>query len=250
MSAMAIGWIVFAIVFGGALLGMFVRALLPDHHLSTDSKDTVKLGMGLIGTMAALVLGLLVASAKSSYDTRTSEITQMSTNVILLDRIMAHYGSETKEARELLRQSVVQFIDQIWSGARSRPTQSAQPGRAEGLYERIQALSPQNESQRWIQAQALTIAISLGQTRWLLVGQSGSSIPVPFLVVLVFWLAVIFVSWGLFAPRNATVIATLFVCALSFSCAVFLILELDRPFEGLIQISSAPMRDALAVLGR
>jgi hypothetical protein len=174
----------------------------------------------------------------------------MSTNVILLDRAMAHYGSETKEARELLRGSAVQFIDQTWPGARSRSAQSAQPGGAEGLYEKIQALSPQNESQRWIQAQALTIAINPWQTRWLLVGQSGSSIPVPFLVVLVFWLAVIFVSWGLFAPRNATVIATLLFCALSFSCAVFLILELDRPFEGLIQISNAPMREALAILGR
>ena len=250
MGSMAIGCIVFACVFGGALLGMVLRTLLPDHHLSAETKDMVKVGMGLIGTMAALVLGLLVASAKSSFDTRSSEITQMSANIILLDRAMAFYGPGTKEARELLRRSVVQLLDQLWPGARSGPAQSGPIGGAQALYEKIQALSPQNDAQRSIQAQALTTGINTAQMRWLLVAQSGSSIPVPFLVVLVFWLTVIFVSWGLFAPRNATAIATLFICALSVSCAVFLILELDRPFEGLIQISSAPMREALAHLGR
>ena len=72
----------------------------------------------------------------------------------------------------------------------------------------------------------------------------------PFLVVLVFWLTILFISFGLFAPPNATVIATLFVCALSVSGAIFLILELDQPFEGLIRISSAPLRNALAHLGQ
>jgi len=250
MSSVAIACVVFAFVFGGALLGMLVRALLPDHHLSTETKDTVKLGMGLIGSMAALVLGLLVASAKSSFDTRTSEITQMAANIILLDRGLAHYGPEAKEARELLGRSVAQLIEQLWSDGRSRPAQASQTDGRESLYDRIQALSPQNDAQRSTLAQVLTITVNIGQTRWLLVAQSGSSISVPFLMVLVFWLAVIFVSWGLFAPRNAMVIATLLLCALSFSCAVYLILELDRPFRGLIQISSAPLREALAALGR
>ena len=108
MSSMAISWIVFACVFGGALLGMWLRAALPEHHRSTESKDIVRLGMGLIGTLAALVLGLLIASAKSAYDTQRSEFTQLSANLILLDRVMAHYGPETQEARDLLRRSVDQ----------------------------------------------------------------------------------------------------------------------------------------------
>ena len=239
MSPLAISAIVFACVFGGALLGMFIRAVLPDHHLSTDSKDVVKLGVGLIGTMAALVLGLLIATAKGSYETRTGELIQISTNIILLDRVMAHYGPETKDAREFLRRAVVQAVDRMWPDDRSRPAQLTPTGGAESLYVKVLTLSPQNDAQRALQAQALALSISLGQTRWLLAEQ-GRSIPMSFVLVLVLWLTVILASFGLFAPRNATVIAALFICALSFSSAIYLILELDRPFEGLLRISSAP----------
>ena len=247
---MTTGGIVFVCVFGGALLGMLLRRIMPDDHLSSDSKDVVKLGMGLIGTMAALVLSLLISSAKGSYDTRSSEVTQMSANIVLLDRVLAHYGPEARDARDLLRRSVVRLIEQLWpepSAGSSPPTPT---GGLEAFYDKIQALSPQNDAQRSLQAQALTISIGLGQTRWLLAGQSGRSIPVAFLVVMVCWLAIIFVSFGLYARPNTTVIVALFVCALSFSSAIFLILELDQPFKGLIQLSSAPMRDALAHLGQ
>jgi hypothetical protein len=247
---MAISWIVFACVFGGALLGMCLRAALPDHHLSTDSKDFVKLAVGLVGTMAALVLGLLIASAKSSYDTQGSEHTQMSAKVILLDRTMAHYGPETKEARDLLRRSVVHAIDRMWPKDGSGPAQLEPTAESESVYDKIQTLSPRNEAQRSLQAQALRISADLQQTRWLLVEQQGGSIPMPFLVLLVFWLTIIFVGFGLIAPPHATVIAILFVCALSVSGAIFLILELDQPFEGLLQISSNHLRKALAHLGQ
>jgi hypothetical protein len=251
MSALAIAVIVFACVFGGALLGMLLRAALPEHHLSTDSKDVVKLGMGLIATMAALVLGLLIASAKGSYDKQRSELTQMSTNIILLDRVLAHYGPETKEARNLLRHSVVRVLDQMWPEDSSQPAQlDPTAAGAEPVYDKIQALAPQNEAQRSLQTRALSTAIEIAQTRWLMFEQQGSSIPMPFLVVLVFWLTIIFLSFGLLAPPNATVIATLLVCAVSVSGAIFLILQLDRPFEGLIQIPSTPLQTALAHLGR
>ena len=115
MSSTIISLIVFACVFGGALLGIFLHAVLPQNHLTNESKDIVKLGMGLVGTMAALVLGLLVASAKGSYDTQSAELTQMSANIALLDRVLAHYGPETKEARALLRGAVVVLLDQLWS---------------------------------------------------------------------------------------------------------------------------------------
>ncbi len=250
MSAIALGCIAFACVFGAALLGMYVRAALPEHHLSEDSKDIVKLGMGLIGTMAALILGLLIASAKSSFDTRISETTQMSANIILLDRVLAQYGSETKEVREQLRRSVVLAIERIWpeDGARAGQLEPSPGG--EDFYAKLWKLSPQTDMQRALHAQALTISVNLAQTRLLLAEQGGGSIPVPFLVVLVAWLAVILFSFGLFAPKNATVIGALLICALSFSSAIFLISELDQPFGGLIRISSAAMRDALAHLGR
>lgn len=249
MSSMTIGWIVLACVFGGALLGMLIRSILPEHHLSTDSKDVVKLGIGLIGTMAALVLGLLIASAKGSYDTRAAEITQLSANVILLDRVMAHYGPETKDARDLLRRTVAHMIDQLWpERSGGAPPEPSLP--AEAFYDKIQALTPQSASQRSLRDQALSIGVDLGRTRWLLVEQSGRAIAMPFLVVLICWLTIIFASFGLFAKPNATVVVALFVCALAFASAIFLVLELDRPFEGLIQISSTPMREALGHLGR
>ena len=207
------------------------------------------MGMGLIGTMAALALGLLIASAKGSYDAQRIELTQISANIILLDRIMAHYGPETKEARDLLRRAVAHLLDRMWPEITSGPAQLEPTAQSEGPYDKIQKLSPQNEAQRSLKAQALRIGTDISQTRWLMVAQRGGSIPMPFLAVLVFWLTIIFVSFGLLAPRNTTVIATLFVCALSVSGAIYLILELDRPFDGHMQISSAPLRDALSYLG-
>ena len=252
MSAMAISWIVFACVFAAALLGMFLRNCLPEHHLNEDSKDVVKVGMALIATMSALLLGLLIASAKGSYDAQSSELTQLSANIILLDRILARYGPETKEVRDMLRRTVVS-VDRRWSQgtSRSEKLDSAET-RAGGasFSEKIQELAPRNDFQRSLQGQAVQIALDLGRARALLLEQAGSSIPTPFLVVVVFWLAVIFTSFGLFAPYNATVIATLFVCALSVSGAIFLILELDSPFSGLLQISDLPLRNALALLGQ
>jgi len=251
MSAITIGSTVFACVFGGALLGVFLRAVLPDHHLSSESRDVVRLGTGLLATMAALVLSLLIASAKGSYDTKNNELTQLAANVVLLDRVLAHYGPEAKDPRDLLRRSVARAVEQMWpkDGAQPAELNPAATG-AEDLYEKIQALSSRNEAQGALRAEALRIAVDLRRTRSLLFAQSGSSIPLPFLAILVFWVAVIFISFGLFAPRNTTVVATLFVCALSVSGAIFLILELDRPFQGFMQLSSAPLRTALASLGQ
>jgi hypothetical protein len=248
---MTIGWIVLACVFGGALLGMALRRILPEHHLSAESKDVIKLGMGLTAMMSALVLALLTNSAKSSYDAQRNEVTQLSANIILLDRVLAHYGPETKEARALVKLSAAGMIDRIWPENRSGSAEVApNTAVAEGFFDKIQELSPQNEVQRSLQTQAMKTTIDIGQARLLLLEQGGRSIPMPFLALLVFWVTIIFLSFGLFAPPNATVIVTLFLCALSVSGAIFLIMELDRPFGGLIQISAAPLRDAIVHLGK
>src|SRR5215468_2173665 len=233
MSAAAISGIVFACVFAGALLGMFLRVSLPETHLSTDSKDFVKLGMGLIATMAALVLGLLIASAKNSYDMQRNELTQISASIIVLDRLMSNYGPETKEARDLLRRSVVRTLGQMWPEHRSQAAELEPGVSADTLYDKIYRLSPHNEDQRLLKSQALTITLNLRQTRWLEVEQrEGSSIPMAVLAVLIFWLAIIFVSFGLFAPPNSTVLAVLFVCVLSVSGAIFLILGAGPTVRG------------------
>jgi hypothetical protein len=254
MSSLEISAIVFGCIFGGTLIGMVMRAILPEQHLSSESKDVVKLGMGLLGTMTALVLGLLIASAKGSFDTQKNGIAQLSANLIMLDRALAHYGPESKDVRDMLRAAVADLIQRTWpgesSGGAATKEKSRTEGRYEGLYEKIQELTPRNDAQRAAQAQALKTAIDLAQMRWSLFSQRGSSIPIPFLVVMVFWLTLLFASFSLFAPPNPTIVATLLICAMAVSSALFLILELDQPFDGIIQISSEPLRAALGLLGR
>jgi hypothetical protein len=251
MISIKISLIVFACIFGGAVLGILLHAVLPQHHLSAESKDIVKLGMGLVGTMAALVLGLLVASAKSSYDTQSAEVTQLTSNVALLDRILAHYGPETKESRNLLRETVARVVTQIWveDGASAGPTSPPAAG-GEVLYDKVQELSPKNDAQRSLKNQALSIVMETGKLRQLMFTQGTATISTPLLVVLVVWLSFIFISFGLFAPFNATVISSLFVSALSVSGAIFLILDMYTPYTGVIGISSAPLQIALAQLAQ
>ena len=250
MRSIAISLIVFACVFGGAVAGMLLRALLPKDHLAAESKEVVKVGMGLVATMAALVLGLLVASAKSSYDAQSTELTEMSSKIVVLDRVLAHYGPETKEVRDVLRGTVARVLDEMWSKDRSGASRLEPSSNAEVLYDEIQGLSPKDDKQRASHAQALGFAIGLAQTRWLMYEQRVSSVSLPMLIILILWLSIIFISFGLFAPTNATVVVSLLAAALSVSGAIFLIIEMYSPYAGLIQISPAPLRSALAHLGQ
>src|SRR5271163_894884 len=251
MNSIEMGLITFAFCFGGALLGMSIRAALPQHHLNSDSKDAVKIAMALVSTMCALVLGLLIASAKSSYDTQNNELTDMSSKLILLDRILAHYGPEAKEARADLRITAVNALDFMFAKDQSGTSQVTPVSKSsEALYDTIQALSPKDDAQRSIHSQALNIVFAIGQTRWLMYEQRAGSGSIPLLMVLIFWLTTLFISFGLFAPRNATVYATLLVSAISVSFAIFLIKELYNPYVGVIRISNAALRSALTHLGQ
>jgi len=251
MSSFAIALIVLGCFFGGAILGLLIRRALPEHHLSPESKETVKLGTGLIATMGALVLGLMVGSAKGSYDTQKGEVTAMSAKIILLDRALAHFGPEATPVREELKAMTGRLLGVLWPDAREPSSPASAPsGSKEQIYDMILALAPKNDAQRSIQSQALTAAVDIGQTRWLLYQQAGSSIPPLFLVLLVFWFTTIFFSIGLFAPVNLTVIGCLVLCAVSVATALLVVLELDHPFAGLIQIPNDTVRSAMAQLGR
>ena len=250
LSSIAISSIVFLFVFVGALFGMFLRTVLPQHHLSDDSKDVVKMGMGLVATMSALVLGLVISSAKSSFDALGTEMTGASSRVILLDRTLASYGPEASQERELLRSAVEAAVDRIELKTSPNAAQLRASTRAvDSLWEQLQGLSPKDDKQRLMQSQALNILMQLQQTRWLVYEQQSTTISIPMLIILISWLTTLFISFGLFAPANGTVITSLFVSALSVSAAILLILELYRPYEGLIRVSTSPLRAALLQLG-
>jgi Protein of unknown function (DUF4239) len=253
MSPIALACLVFAGAFGSAMVAMLLRRVLPGHHLDADSQSAIKQGLALIATLTALVLGLLVASAKGTYDTQNGAVKQMAANVLLLDRILAAYGKETKEARELLRRAVTVSLERIWSEDSGQSAKLA-PGESravmEAFYENVANLSPQSDSQRALKSRAMDLTIELTQMRLRLFAQKDSSIPTPFLLVLGCWLLILFAGFGLLAPGNTTVIAVLFICALSMAGAVFLILELDQPFGGIMQVSNAPVKEALSRLGQ
>jgi hypothetical protein len=251
MSAWLISLVVFVIIFGGALLGMFLRPLLSEHHLHPDSRDVVKMATGLIGTLAALVLGLLIASAKTSFDQKTNQVRQMTATIILLDDLLAQYGPEATHLRGLLRQGIEPLANSIWreeGSSAGKPVHFESSAQSLAFESELEHLSPANDAQRSLQSRAIAAFTEGAQTRLQLFAQAGGSIPAPFLIILVFWLSAIFVSFTLFARTNLVVMTALFACALSFAGAIFLILELDSPFSGLMGISSSTLRSALSPL--
>ncbi len=238
----------FACTFGGVLLGMFLRTVLPEEHLTGDSRTTINVGAGLIATLTALILGLVTASAKESFDRLDNGIEATAAQVLSLDRALARYGGETQPIRDSLKLAMVQRIATLWPEAdQAAQLDPGETGRlAEKLAGELRALAPQNAEQRWLKARALERCEALLDSRWMVIAAIAGSAPAPFLAILLFWLTITFTSFGLFAPRNATVLAALFVCALSVAGSVFLILELDGPFDGLITVSSEPLRYAVA----
>jgi len=205
--------------------------------------------VGLVATMAALVVGLLIAAAKNSFDTQSGQVRQITADVVLLDNLLAQYGPEAAPLRAEIRTAIPLFADRLWSEKASDATARYEPNVAvEKVYIEIQSLAPQNDLQRSLQARAIAASTDIAQARLLLFTEKGNSIPLPFLGVLALWLIIIFASFSLFSSLNATVFISLALFALSSSCAIYLILELGRPFTGLMMISSAPLREALGPL--
>jgi len=253
MSAPLIAFIILVFMLSGMLLGAYLRLRLPDYHTQTDSKDILITSAGMMATLVALIIGLLVTSAKDTYDVTSSSITQEGAKVITVDYYLSHYGPEAKEVRELLRQAVASGINRIWPDESREGENLAKMEKATEMadvYTRIRELSPKNDSQKYLQSQALQISADMMQSRWMLIEQSQTNLPRIFLLVLTFWLTLLFVQFGLLAPRNRTALSAVFICAISMAGAIFLILELNHPLDGRIKVSSAPMQEALSLIGR
>ena len=249
MSALCLSGIIFMLTVGGIWLGTLLRRTLPRHHLNEHSKDVVRLGVGLIATIAALVLGLLIGAAKGSFDTQSTQVKQITADLILLDSILAQYGPEALPIRQHIRSAVSPFADRLW---REKEVAAVGPFQAhaaeEQVFSEIQKLSASNDVQRSLQSRAVQISNDLAQVRFMLFAETENLIPTPFLAILAFWLVIVFASYSLFSPLNTTLFTCLSVFAFSAASAIFLILELSRPFTGLMMLSSAPLRNALGAI--
>lgn len=251
MHSLAVSLLVFAIIFAGAIAGMVIRRAAPDDHFVPDAKDTVRLAIGLIVTMTGLVLGMLVSSAKTFYDSEKNQVAEMASQVILLNDLLTAYGPETQQTRIEARQFVEESVNRVWPKEKSRLFQLRPANNDESVFKQLQLLVPKNDSQASIKVQLMASLLSLKKTYWLMYLQSEqTSMPIPLMAVVTSWLVAIFISFGIFAPRNSTVIITLIVCALAASAAILIIVSMYSPFTGILKISPVAVRDALQQMAK
>jgi len=252
LNSTLVSLLTFACTFGASLVAIFIGDRLPRHHVEGDSKDVVKLVLGLMATLTALVLGLLISSAHSAYDEQDAELQALSVHLYQLDRLLAHLEPDASGLRGELRRILAADIERIWPtpGAVRVPGSSvSEQQEFEDLFEGMAQLAPKTDLQRLIQGRALELLGTIGETRHLLIAQSRGSLSWPFLIVLISWMSILFFGFGIFARYNGTVVAALFVGSLSVAGAISLILEMNQPYGGWIQVSSEPLRTALAHLG-
>src|SRR6185436_4544664 len=248
MSSTAAFLVSFASILIGAAIGMGLKRLLPAGVLDGGSKEAIRLGASLLATLAALVIGLMIASAKNSYDTQNTNIRQLGANVVLVDQMLLKYGPETKTARALLRELISNAASRIWQENAEHNRHESTfivSGTAERFYNAVEGLTPANDEQASLKSRIVQATTEIGRTRVLVFTESDNAIPVPFFIVLTFWLVVIFASFCVFAKPSPIVIASILVFALSVSSALFLIVDLSQPFDGLMQISNHHLRMVL-----
>jgi hypothetical protein len=246
MNPTAVSFLVFALIFTGALAGMALRRALPEDHLGQDAKDTMRLAIGLVVTMTGLVLGMLVSSAKTYYDSQKNMVAAMSSEVIVLNNALGVFGPEAEPTRIAARRFVEDALDRIWPQEKSRSFELRPKNNSQTVTVLLQLLVPKNDMQASAKAQIVASIQTLTRSYWMMFLQSEqASIPLPLLIVVTSWLVTIFVSFGIFAPPNSTVIVTLIICAAAVSAAIFIIMEMYSPFGGILKISPAVVRDAL-----
>lgn len=253
MNPLAIASILLACIFGGALVGLWLQRILPEQHLSGETKDIVRLATALIASVTAMVLGLLVSSAKTNFDRFDDELTQNAARIVMLDRTLDEYGPETSDIRAMIKTGYARRIDLLFSaeagpddlvdGRFAIPEEEA----IDGL---LLALRPATPAQQALQSRAVELDAEIDMNRALIHAQREDSIPGVLLLVLGAWLTIIFTTFGMFAPVNAVAVGALLVCALSATGALFLMMEMNAPFTGYVTLPSAPMREALTFLGR
>jgi hypothetical protein len=251
MTPLLVSALVFVSIFAGAVVGMALRSALPDEQLGPDSKEVVRLATSLIVTMSGLVLGLLVSSASTSYQGQKNDVASLASQVIIMDHLLQTYGPETYSLRVEMRKLLKANVDRAWPQEADTKFALKPSEHGEEFYQQLQDLVPANNVQIDAKGQIMSLALTLRQNQWLMFLKSDqNAVPYVLLCVVVSWLVMTYVSFGLFAPPNATVIATLALSAVAVTAAIFIIIELYSPFTGILRISSAPVRDVLDQLPR
>lgn len=241
-----IGLAAFVAIFGGALIGLLCARRLPEHHLSSQTQSAITVSVAVIGTLSALVLGLMITAANSSFSARSDEVRELALQIIRIDRNLRRYGPETVEVRKRVGEWALAKTQQLFpERGRPRPTANQTIELLESIQDGILALTPKDERQKYLRTVSLTLSSTLIQARWALETRAGHSIPTAFLILLIFWLAIVFASFGLFAPPNPTTIIALLMCSIAVAGGIFLIEELDNPLSGFIQIRGDSMKRAL-----
>jgi hypothetical protein len=248
-TSTTISLIAFVCFFGAGLLGMRLRTLIPEHHLADDSRHLLETALGIIGTVGGLVLGLLVGQAFGSFNVERNALVQLSANLVVVDRVLAHYGPEAAPARVALRGTVVQMIDDLWPPP-GRPIRVvASAGANDDFADRLEALKPKNDVQASLKGTAMGLVVGIAQTRWQMYEQLEAGISPVILGLLIFWFSITFAGLGVFAKANPTVVTMLFLAAVALSGALLLLQEMSMPLQGLVTLPDAPLRAALTHLG-
>ena len=250
MSAPLVAAVVFAVLFACAMLGTVLRERLPSHYLSDDSKHLIEISLGVIGTVAGLVLGLLVATSFGTFQSQRTAVITLAAKIALLDRGLAYYGPDAAVARTQLKTTTARILADTWNPARDSMLDPASNAVGARLYGDIQNLDAKTDPQKSIKGAAIGIAVDIGQQRWLMYAQQAAGVSPVLIGILTFWFAITFIAFGLMAARNATTITALLLCALAIAGAVYLVEQLSTPFSGAITVSDAPLRAVFGQLGR
>jgi hypothetical protein len=250
MSNVVIGLAALSAILAGAFAGSKLKARLPAHHLTDETKSLVSVSMAVVATISALVLGLLISNANAKFTRLGGEVTTLSAEILRLDHILRRYGPDAEPARATLLQ-YAQYKRADLFPENPVDVRIGNPSTYEllqHLEDILLALKPSNSRDQWWLGQAMTLAAKIGDSRWLLAQQVGQGTPKAFVAVLVTWLALLFASFGLFAPHNLTSALTLTLCAIAVASSVTMLLELEQGFGGLVRLSSEPMRQAVTTL--
>ena len=260
MNETAVASLVFVLLLASSALGLFLQGRLAERHRGRDTIDAVRLVISILVTLTALVLGLLTSSVKTAFDEFGGHLRGYGADIVALDERLREYGGAADPTRALLRTYVAAAIADTWPdepkpmGVYPTHLKSFAPGSIEAeqlgalllqIDSAIRRLEPADKFHQQLADQLEARMTQTLELRWRLIETAQTTVSWPMLCVMTSWLIMIFAVFGLSSPRNRVIYATIFLCALSISSVVFLILELDTPLTGWVVVSSEPLRDAL-----